>query len=130
MGFEEAFTEEDFEADDDEYDRDVAVVWEYEDSDGVWRRFPDRIECGLESLRVMGAPAFMYRPGNPDCDGMYVDERDRRPTDVADGEVATRHVTFSDMTEREVYTGASRRVRRSQRRRAAAKKAGRLNMYH
>ena len=112
MGFEEAFTEEDFEADDDEYDRDVAVVWEYEDSDGVWRRFPDRIECGLESLRVMGAPAFMYRPGNPDCDGMYVDERDRRPTDVADGEVATRHVTFSDMTEREVYTGASRRVQR------------------
>ena len=70
----------------------------------------------------MGAPTFMYRPGLPDNDGMYEDGAGVRRAASGrpiPGNVATRHVTFADMTEREIYTGASRAVRRNGRREAA-----------
>jgi hypothetical protein len=63
-----------------------------------------------------GSPNFMYCPGKPDNDGMY--ESGRRSAKPPSS-VATCHVTFDDMTEREVYTGASRAVRRNGKRELA-----------
>jgi hypothetical protein len=55
----------------------------------------------------------MYRPGNVDVSGIY--EREiSAPTPPPN--VSTRHMTFVDMVEREVYTGASRNVGRNQKR--------------
>jgi len=96
------------------YDRDAHPVWEYDG--GVrgrseWRRYPARIEAALESMctGVLEGPKFMYRPAHPDNDGMY--EAHNRSRDPPPS-VATRFVIFDDMTEREVYTGAWRAVRR------------------
>jgi hypothetical protein len=60
-------------------------------------------------LEILGErpPKFMYRPGNSDCDGMYEWQGYSR---VAPPNVAMRWVIFNDMEERDVYTGASRKV--------------------
>ena len=101
------------------YDRDSCPVWEYDASRrrGVveWTRYPPRIESALESLGEMGAPKLMYRPGQPHCDGRYERESYERgglSKRVPPG-CASRHVFFDDMTEREIYVGSSRPVRRN-----------------
>ena len=96
----------------DNYDRDNHPIWEYDGGTrghAEWRRYPARIEAACESMAEMGAPKFMYCPGIPDNDGRY---EGGTLSARAPATVATRHITFSDMTEREVYTGASRAVRR------------------
>jgi len=111
FGFEDPFTSADDKKVQD-YDRDTHPVWEY-DAGGrgrpEWRRYPARIEQSLETMLELGSPRFMYRPGKPDSDGMY--EQNFSP--LAPQHVATRYVYYSDMIEREVYTGAGRRVRRN-----------------
>ena len=100
------------------YDREVVAKWEYDAGERGrpdWRRYPARIEDNLESMSTMDfgmgpAPKFMYRPGYPDNDGRY--ENHGRSI-IPPPDVATRYVTFDDMTEREVYSGASRPVRRN-----------------
>lgn len=117
FGFEEEFTDKDNEIDiPEDYDLENHPVWEYlagTRGHPVWRRYPPRIEQSCESMLGFGfeAPYFSYRPGAPECDGFS--ERNRSlPTPPP--RVATRHITFlQNMTEREVYTGASRPVRRN-----------------
>ena len=120
-GFEEPFGSLDEVADVDnfvKYDREVVAKWEYDAGERGrpdWRRYPARIEDNLESMSTMDfgmgpAPKFMYRPGYPDNDGRY--ENHGRSI-IPPPDVATRYVTFDDMTEREVYSGASRPVRRN-----------------
>ena len=111
FGFAEAFAGEDFELPED-YDLDDTPVWEYDDGppgEARWKRYPPNIECSIESLFDMGAPKYMYRPGKPDYEGKYEPQISRR---MPEG-VATCFVWFSDMIEREVYTGAGRAVRRN-----------------
>jgi hypothetical protein len=96
------------------------AVWEYNVGGrgrAEWRRYPGRIEGMLENMSSMSAPKFMYRPGHPDQDGMS--ESGERSA-LAPAGVATCHVSFGDMTEREVYTGAWRNVRRNGLREALA----------
>ena len=110
-GFQEAFgaVDKKYDGPPENYDRATHPVWEYYDDKTSWVRFPERIEAGLESLATMGSPRFMYRPGMPDNDGM----EERRRTASPPGNVATRHVMFADMMENEIYTGATRPVRRN-----------------
>ena len=120
-GFEEAFGALDEVAQSDEYNRDASAKWEYDSGTRGypnWQRYPARIEYCLESMSCMmnscprfeQAPKFMYRPGRPDNDGLY---ENHGRSQIPPPDVATRFVTFDDMTEREVYTGASRAVRRN-----------------
>jgi hypothetical protein len=113
FGFAEAFAGEDFVVPEDEdYNLDQVPKWEYDDGppgQAVWRRYPPNIEESLESLLELGSPKFMYRPGHPECGDM--EEREissRMPRGVS-----SNYVWFSDMIEREVYTGAGRSVRRN-----------------
>jgi hypothetical protein len=95
------------------YDRNDHAVWEYDAGPRGrpdWRRYPDALEASLESLLDLGAPKYMYKPGDPDAEGMYERTRTKHPP----AHIATRHVSFDGLlTEREVYTGASRSVRRN-----------------
>jgi len=119
-GFDEPFGKLDQVADRDEvYDRERHANWQYDvgrRGHPQWQRYPARIESMLESMSRfdmghMGRPPkFIYRPGRPANDGMY--EKHGRSV-VPPSDVATCFVTFDDMTEREVYTGASRAVRRN-----------------
>ena len=120
-GFEEPFGPLDEIANPDAfnaYNREDSAKWQYDaGSRGQpdWRRYPARIEENLESMCFMDfgfgpAPKYMYRPGHPECDGCY--ERHGRST-VPPPSVSTRYITFDDMTERDVYSGASRAVRRN-----------------
>jgi hypothetical protein len=96
-----------------EYVRSDHAVWEYDAGprgQPDWQRYPDDIEANLESLFNLGAPKYMYKPGDKEAEGMYESTRTRHPA----VHVATRHVSFDGLlTEREVYTGASRSVRRN-----------------
>lgn len=117
FGFAGAHGPEDYNAS-DAYDRATHPAWEYQDAKRDWTRYPPRIEEACEDMCGNGAPTFMYRPGDPDCDGMYERSDHRNPHTVKVGvapprAVATRHITFDDMTERDVYTGAARAVRRA-----------------
>ena len=120
IGFEVPFGPLDDEEADcgEDYDRATHAIWEYDMGDNTWQRYPPRIEEALESisryeyLDFMGelAPKFMYRPGNPDCDGFS----ERYGLSVTPPpNVATRWVIFEDMFEREIYTGEIRAVRRN-----------------
>ena len=60
------------------------------------------------------APRFMYCPGIPENDGRYEAAKYATPP----SNVATRHITSADMSEREVYTGVSRAVRHDGKRQA------------
>jgi hypothetical protein len=91
----------------EDYDRATHAIWEYDMGGGnTWQRYPPRIEEALESisryeyLDFMGelAPKFMYRPGNPNCDGLS--ERFGLSVNPPPN-VATRWVIFEDMFERE-----------------------------
>ena len=110
FGFDDRFTSADENASSD-YDRDTHAVWEY-DAGGRgrsdWRRFPARIEEKLERMLEHGNGRFMYRPGIPSSDGMYEENMSPR----APRNVATVYLYYCDMIEREVYTGAGRRLRR------------------
>mmetsp|Transcript_63092 Transcript_63092/g.126583 ORF Transcript_63092/g.126583 Transcript_63092/m.126583 type:complete len:96 (+) Transcript_63092:290-577(+) len=71
-------------------------------------------------MQGMGAPHFLYRPGDPSCDGLY-DSRFQRTTAGPASSVnapppagvATRRVSFQDMAEVGLYTGGSRPIRRT-----------------
>jgi ankyrin repeat protein len=95
------------------YTREDHQVWEYDAGPRGrpdWRRYPDDLEASLESLYEMGAQKFMYKPGDPKAAGMYERIRTKNPP----RHVATYHVSFDGLaTDREVYTGASRSVRRN-----------------
>ena len=80
-----------------------------------WTRYPPRIEAALEDMSrgFLCGPKFMYRPGDPECDGMYARMDGLARSGSPPAGVATRHVIFADMTEREVYTGRVRDVRRN-----------------
>ena len=119
-GFKEAFGAVDqvYDGHPGNYDRRTHAIWEYDDGGGSWVRFPARVEAGLESLCGMGSPRYMYCPGKPDNDGMQ--ERVRSPVGSRfPPNVATRHVMFGEMVEYEIYTGASRAVRRNGKRKPA-----------
>ena len=112
-GFVDAFgaVDEIYDGPEGNYDREQHPRWEYDAGargHAEWVRFPARIEAACESMAAMGAPKFMYCPGKPDNDGLYECPLSATPP----AKVATRHISFTDMTEREVYTGASRAVRR------------------
>lgn len=118
FGFEEAFAGDDFEVpefsshDGEDYDLDKVPKWEYDDGpagEAVWRRYPPNIEESIESLLQSGSPKYMYRPGHSECKGLS--EREISPQ-MPSG-VSTNYIWFSDMIEREVYTGAGRAVRRN-----------------
>ena len=126
MGFATIFSANDhvYDGHPDNYHPDSHAVWEY-DAGGRgssdWRRYLVRIETSLESMSAMGyemggSPNFLYCPGKPDNDGMC--ESGRRSAKPPSS-VATCHVTFDDMTEREIYTGASRAVPRNEKRELA-----------
>ena len=113
-GFVDAFEAVDdiYDGPEGNYDRDQHPVWEYDAGargHAEWVRFPARIEAACENMSHMRAPKFMYCPGKPDNDGLYECPLSATPP----ANVATRHISFTDMTEREVYTGASRAVRRN-----------------
>jgi hypothetical protein len=121
----EYFGPKDMTAEDSDYVRDSHPVWEYDaglssasgGEDGGnpqsessrWQRYPPRMEEDLESLMQLGSPQYMYKPNDPECTGMEERELTMRPP----SRVSTRHVYFSDMVERDVYTGAGRSVRRN-----------------
>jgi hypothetical protein len=119
FGFEDGFFPIDDENecdDDDDYNHDDHPIWEYDAGrrgHPEWRRYPLRIEMSLESLAEMGSPKYMYRPGDLESEGKY--ERQITSPNPPRG-VSTRHVTFCNMVEREVYTGAFRHVRRNKKR--------------
>lgn len=97
----------------DNYDRATHPVWEHDEGASGrprWTRYPARIEAAIESLRTMGSPRAMYRPGKPDNDG-FEEIGDMSPTPPP--LVSTCYVMFAEMIEREVYTGATRAVRRN-----------------
>jgi hypothetical protein len=114
-GFQDGFCESDYKADCDpeDYVRGVHPVWEYDAGPRGrpdWQQYPDEIEMSLESLFEMGAPKYMYKPGDNKARGMYERTRSKNPPT----HIATRHVSFDGLvTDREVYTGASRSVRRN-----------------
>lgn len=56
---------------------------------------------------------YVVEPGSPECEGMYGESTEIVVAAPPPRNVATRHVGFDDMVEREVYTGASRSVRRN-----------------
>jgi hypothetical protein len=114
-GFQDGFRDSDhtYSGYSEDYVRSDHAVWEYDAGPRGrpdWRRYPDDIEASLESLLDLGAPKYMYKPGNKKAAGIYESTRTRHPG----AHVATRHVSFDGLlTEREVYTGASRSVRRN-----------------
>jgi len=94
------------------YIRATHLKWEYDAGPRGhpdWHRYPDSIEAACKSMTsIHRAPNFMYCPSIPENDGRYKATRSATPP----SNVASRHITFADMTEREVYTGVSRAVRR------------------
>jgi len=100
-----------YDPDDDiseELDYNPDIVWEYKRGSN-WITYKRRLCHQIEGLMCLGAPKYIYRPGKPDCEGTYEPVLSR----VAPPTVATHHVVFDEMREYEVYTGASRKVRRS-----------------
>ena len=117
FGFKLLFAGDDFKLgkydDEEEEDEEERPVWEYNAGSRDhpdWKRYPVAIEESLEMFSESGM-RYMYRPGNPDAEGMYepVGRKSARPPP----NVATNYVYFDDMLEREVYTGAIRAVRRN-----------------
>ena len=96
----------DNDTDDPDYYEDTGFIWEYYDQN--WVRFLAYIEDRFESMRDLGSPRYMYKPGDKDLAGL--EERVKSTNPPKNG--ATNHVYFSDMIDRQIYTGAGRRVRR------------------
>jgi hypothetical protein len=96
-----------------QYRRDEHPVWEYDAGPRGrpdWQRYPDEMEASLEFLYKIGGPKYMYKPGDAAAEGKYASALTKHPP----AHVSTRHVALDGLaTEREVYTGASRSVRRN-----------------
>jgi Ankyrin repeats (3 copies)/MYND finger len=112
VGFEEDFSGTDFDIEDG-WD-ESHPKWEYNDAppgskQPEWKRYPPYIERTLELLFGTPSPKYIYRPGHPECEGHTEYEFSARPP----RDVATRFVWYTDMIERDIYTGASRAVRRN-----------------
>lgn len=100
-------------------------IWEYDaGSRGHpdWRRYPAFIEDSIEQVKDSGrpratsdsdhpSPVYAYTPGDPSCAGNY--EPGTISSSTPPQRVATCNINFAIMVEREVYTGASRSVRRN-----------------
>lgn len=103
---------EDSDVDDDDDPEDyfdTTIIWEYFDANSrKWTRYPLKIERGIEGLREAESPRYMYKPGNKKACGK--EERTKSTNPPRD--VATNHIYYSDMIDRQIYTGAGRRVRR------------------
>ena len=109
------------------YNRETAVVWEYDKGTRgkpVWVRYPPRVEAqveGLHEMVCMGCQCYMYRPGCGDeIDGNY-EAPPLSPTPPPG--VCTRRVNFERMIESDIYTGQSRSVRRTESEASAEKKS-------
>ena len=113
LGFTAPFGQADQVAGNDYYDRAAAPAWEYDAGrrgKPDWQRYPARIDASLESMAQLGAPVYMYTPGNPAVDGMF--EHGRRSS-ACPASAASNHVQLDQMLEKEVYSGATRKVRRN-----------------
>lgn len=114
-GFEDAFTalDEVYQGDKEDYDRSNHPIWEFHTGSrgqDKWERYPAHVEASIESCYDMGSEKYMYTPGDLEAEGMV--ERDRGS--VPPRGIATRYVMFHGlMTEREIYKGATRLVRRN-----------------
>eukprot|EP01083_Nonionella_stella_P290780 989393_1 len=103
-----------FEADDDEDSAleedddpadyyDTSVVWEYYDAATAdWIGYPTRISRYIERLQESGSPRYMYKPGNKNAEG----KEERSLTTNPPSFVSTNHIYYSDMIDRQIYTGA------------------------
>jgi len=89
------------------------AIWEYE-ANGVWEPYPSELNKQIEGLYSMGSPQYLYRPGRPECEGMYDPDAingflvGRRPHD----QCATHRIVFGEGREVFMYAGGGRRVRR------------------
>jgi hypothetical protein len=106
-------------------------LWEYQDSpqergfhqhQGAWKAYETaELQEGIEGMHAMGSPHYLYRPGRPECTGMFehpaLDGACIKRTPPP--EVATRRIIFhaegnsSDYSEVDMYVGWLRKVRRS-----------------
>jgi hypothetical protein len=102
--------EDEDEDEDDDGQSAAGVLLEYKDlQTNSWIPFQPRLQAEFESMYAF-SPHFLYRPGVPSADGMSERQRSKVPPPG----VATRRVLFGkEMKEVEIYTGASRPVRRS-----------------
>mmetsp|Transcript_13607 Transcript_13607/g.27003 ORF Transcript_13607/g.27003 Transcript_13607/m.27003 type:complete len:240 (+) Transcript_13607:377-1096(+) len=91
-------------------------IWEFQTEGGQWQRYLPRIEESLESMMCMGSPHFMYRPGEPDCDGIYVRDTEHiekaKRLGISIPGTATHRVMISQMREYEIFSNKRRKVRR------------------
>jgi hypothetical protein len=102
--------------------------WEYRcENTFVWKEYDEPVQHCIETLYDMGSHHFLYRPGAPHCEGLReLGTRNRVLSDTVEApckgdiwlmnphDTATRQVVFSHpMTERDLYTGMRRYVRRS-----------------
>mmetsp|Transcript_20148 Transcript_20148/g.57797 ORF Transcript_20148/g.57797 Transcript_20148/m.57797 type:complete len:569 (-) Transcript_20148:310-2016(-) len=98
------------------------IVWEYLDEQGEWVVYPAGVSRSIEGLYRSYSPHFLYSPGNPHSQGRFspdamAGETVGMPTArIGSHGVATRQIIFSDdlenMTERDLFSGLQRRVRR------------------
>jgi hypothetical protein len=92
--------------------------WYFQDLDGSWKRYQLRLEYNLESLLCLGSHHFLYAPGNPDSDGFYAEGYLERGVNYPmqlkfNGQpLASRRVLYGPMIEKELFTGATRKVKR------------------
>ena len=119
FGFQEEFSGTDFDVPEyEDYDQTAEThpVWEYDcgqSGSPDWRRYPRNVEWNIEQLLINDSTRYMYRPGHPECEGMYEREISPSPNGRVNPGVSTCFIYFADMIEREVYTGAARLVRRN-----------------
>eukprot|EP00985_Skeletonema_marinoi_P002868 scaffold1176_cov182-Skeletonema_marinoi.AAC.6 len=108
------------------------VSWQYLEGD-EWIKYPYGLSCRIESLYGDNSPHYLYTPGNPHTSGAYVHQA-ARGQEVGNArcsffhDTSTRQIIFEvsnrgvwvqtphsqtdNFTERDFYTGMTRRVRR------------------
>jgi hypothetical protein len=108
------------------------VSWQYLERD-EWKPYPVGLSCRIESLYSSNSPHYLYTPGNPHTSGQYVHSA-VRGEEVGNAKCAffhdtstrqiifevskrgvwvrTPHTQTDNFTERDFYTGMTRRVRR------------------
>eukprot|EP00573_Skeletonema_grethae_P008453 CAMPEP_0201696740 /NCGR_PEP_ID=MMETSP0578-20130828/8304_1 /ASSEMBLY_ACC=CAM_ASM_000663 /TAXON_ID=267565 /ORGANISM="Skeletonema grethea, Strain CCMP 1804" /LENGTH=523 /DNA_ID=CAMNT_0048182769 /DNA_START=109 /DNA_END=1680 /DNA_ORIENTATION=- len=108
------------------------VSWQYFKGD-EWINYPYGLSCRIESLYSCNSPHYLYTPGNPHTSGQYVhsaimgqevgNEKCAFFHDTSTRQiifevsnrgvwVRTNHNQTDNFTERDLYTGMTRRVRR------------------
>jgi hypothetical protein len=109
--------------------------WEFLDlEDDTWKEYTEPVQYLIESLYDMGSNHCLYRPGAPHCEGQIREMSGVPTTDPREywvghidlsmqvhHDASTRQIVFSEqteshkpiMTERDLFTGLRRPVRRS-----------------